>query len=159
MSRAATLRIAEHQATASALTPQAISDTIWTGPIDTTTLRETYLSKAQSTSGFEIGHLLAGQARSATPDLLPEEDPWEEDLCIEMPPRSVEKVVINVKDMGRAKPLPFDLDDVLEEEDPWEEEDPYIEMPSCFVREVVVDVRYMGRAKPLEYLDDILEEE
>jgi hypothetical protein len=52
---------------------------------------------------------------SLAPDLLEEEDPCEEDFWVQMPPHSIREVVMNVTCMGRAKPLPFDWDEVLEE--------------------------------------------
>ena len=117
---------------------------MWTEPTDTTTLHEISLSKVQSTSSFEICYLVDSLARlveealfdkavrilssitvvpidlmrlsSLTPNLLQEEDLWEEDPWVEMPPLSIRNVVMNVKYMGLAKPLDFDLEDILAEE-------------------------------------------
>jgi len=62
--------------------------------------KETPLEEHQNTNGV------------LTPNQLQEEDLW-----IEMPPRSVEDVVMKVEYMGRAKPLDFGLDDVLADSD------------------------------------------
>ena len=144
MSRAATLPIEGNQDAANALISQTVSCTRWTEPVDTTTTPSGIsLSEVQSTNGFEIWYLLDSQARSVeasfyevvrilsrttivpinlmslsslTPNLLQEEDPWEEDPWVEMPPLSIRDVVMNVEYMGLAKPLDFDLDDILAEE-------------------------------------------
>jgi hypothetical protein len=139
MSSIATLHRGKNENLSIAIMPRTISSIMWTEPVDTTTFSERSFTKVQSTSLFEICDLVDRQAQSITAsfykttqflsrtvnltslssltsNLLQEEDHWEDDPWIEMPPRSIRRVVMNVKRMGRGKPLDFDWDDVLAEE-------------------------------------------
>lgn len=137
MSRAGTLHLREPENIPDKLPYQTPAGTMWTEPINITVVSdEVHLSDTYGISGSEICHLLNSQARSIVASLYKAAQllsqatissanlirsssftqywPQEQDLWIEMPPRSVRDVVINVQRMGRGKPIDF-FDEIPEE--------------------------------------------
>lgn len=133
MSKAGTLLSKENKPTI--LPAQILSGFTWTELINAVTFQdETLFSDMSYISEFENWHLLDEQARAMAVSLYKAaqilsqtvvasirflhsssfiQQP-QEDLWVEMPPRSVRDVVMNVQRMGRGKPSNF-FDELSEE--------------------------------------------
>jgi hypothetical protein len=138
MSKAGTpLLIKEQEDIFDQLPSQRFSGAMWTEPINALMVSgKADVSDSYHTFDFEINHLLNYHARAMIASwykivqrlsqttivpvhLIPlsslvQPSVQEQEIWIEMPPHSVRDVVMNVKRMGRRKPVDF-FDEVTEE--------------------------------------------
>jgi len=136
MSRAGTSLLKEKLTSFADLPAPTLISPIWTEPTNTATItNEVYTSHSESPD-FELLHVLDNPTKIVTASLyqiiqtlsqitvasiqltssssFAQHHPEQQDLCIEMPPRSARDVVMKIQRMGPGKPL--DLTDILLEE-------------------------------------------
>ncbi len=137
MSRIGTYPLKENESMFAKLPPQNLSGTLWTEPISVVEVASaTCFIDQQDMLQFDAWQPLAGRTRAMTASIYEiaqmlsqaiispihllsissstQQHSYEHDVWIDMPPRSVKDVVMNVQRMGRGEPIDF-FDELLEE--------------------------------------------